>query len=224
MNTQVKPVDNTKMLTLVALLSNYDLFHVSVNDGREFGATRIADAYGCFLHFERQFAKGLYTDEKILDIRANSETEFVCSCTNSTYTITALHKKPESIRPHTNRTYKEIEDLMDISFFSERLSYRDSEGVVLVVDPYCMGELTTEEHNLIKKLIDVNLYGLKNSLQKCRTIFFQILREKIYAGIFSLENNKILTIGLLYDMNLNNEISNTYLEKVTNLIAYSKLF
>ena len=226
MNTQVKPVDNTKMLTLIALLSNYDLFHVSVSDGREFGATRITDAYGCFLHFERQFAKGLYTDEKILDIRANSETEFVCSCTNSIYTITALHKKPEYIKPHTSRTYKEIEDLMDTSFFSERLSYRDSDGVVLVVDPYCLGELNIRTCDQIKKIINLKLNGLAQDRQVCRTIYFQVMTNcslhNIYVGIFNLEQNTPLTRSLLFNNNLREHFSDESYNKFTNLLYYSE--
>lgn len=220
-------VEKAKMLTLIALLSDYDLFHINVSDGSKFYATRIRDKQDHFLVFERQFATAIYANERILDIQAISDTKFACQGENNTYTITALHKKPDAVAAHVNRQYRDIIDLMDVSFIGNRfLTYmKELDLMLLVIDPYCLGELTTKESAQIEKIINVNLKGLGISMQMCRTICFQVKmsggKNQIYAGIYDLEHGVSVTSELLYDDSMKELISNEFYDKCYGLIEYA---
>lgn len=176
MNTQVKPVDNTKMLTLVALLSNYDLFHVSVSDGREFNASEIVNENSGSLKFYRTFSSATYSDSYVTSIEAINNQEFICKTLFSTYRITALHNKPDQIIVREHKGWNDIFDLMDVSFFGDRFTDYDtiSDEITLVIDPYLLGELSIIEKNKIKHIINIYLNGISSNMQMCRTIYFQV--------------------------------------------------
>lgn len=222
-----KPVERAKLLALVALTSNYDLFSVSTDQGTEFGATRISIKQDDFLMFERQFAKPIYVTEWITDIQAKSETEFVCTGENITYTISALHRKPEAIAAHVDRQYCDLVDLMDVNFFGNRLTtyIKELDTMILAVDPYCLGELTAQESAQIEKIINVNLGGLGRSMQMCRTACFQVRmndgKQRIYAGIFDLEHGVSVTSDLLYEDSMKDMVSDAFYNKCMSIVAYA---
>ena len=53
MHNKIKPVDNVRMLSLISLLSKYDLFHITTDNGREFNATEIVSENEGYLEFKR---------------------------------------------------------------------------------------------------------------------------------------------------------------------------
>lgn len=222
-----KPVERAKLLALVALMSNYDLFSVTTDRGMKFGATGINIKQDDFLMFERQFAKPIYITEWITDIHAKSDTEFVCTGENIIYTISALHKKPEVIATHIDRQYCDLVDLMDVNYFGNRLTtyIKELDTMILVVDPYCLGELTAQESAQIEKIINVNLGGLGRSMQMCRTACFQVRmndgKQRIYAGIFDLENEVSVTSDLLYEDSMKDLVSDVFYNKCMDILAYA---
>ena len=60
-NNKIKPVDEMKMLALCSLLSKYDLFHVSADNGKEFNATSIISDADGYIEFKRLFATSVYS-------------------------------------------------------------------------------------------------------------------------------------------------------------------
>lgn len=222
-----KPVEKSKMLFLVSLLSDFDFFRVNVSNGSEFYATRVRDKQDYFLVFERQFATSIYANERIIDIQAISDTEFICRAENNTYTINALHRKPDAVAAHVDRQYKDIVDLMDVSFIGNRfVSYmKELDLMFLVVDPYCLGELTIKEAAQIEKIINVNLKGSGKSMQMCRTICFQVKmnggRNQIYAGIYDLEHGVSVTSEFLYEERMKELVSDEFYDKCCGLIEYA---
>ena len=62
MHIKIEPVDNMKMLSLLSLLSKYDLFHVSTDNGNEFNATKIVSDKSGYLEFKRLFATSVYSN------------------------------------------------------------------------------------------------------------------------------------------------------------------
>lgn len=222
-----KPVENAKLLTLVALLSDYDLFRVTTDSGREFNATGISVKQDNFLVFQRQFATSVYLSEWITSIQARSMTEFVCEAETETYTIVALHKKPDTISAHVDRQYRDLIDLMDVSFFGNRLTtyIKELDTMILAVDPYCLGELTVKEAAQIEKIINVKLDGSGRSMQMCRTVCFQIRmndsKQRICAGIFDLERGVSVTSGLLYEDSMKDIVSEQFYTKCMGMIAFA---
>ena len=224
-----KNVTNTKMLTLVALLSNYDLFHIIEKDGKcDFYATKITEYHDFFLMFHRLFAAPIFSLEPLIDIVAANEQTFVCKTENLTYTIHALHMKPDEIAAHKDRQYKDIDDLMCQSFFGSRFNtyIKQLDRMILVVDPYLLGELTAKEAAQIKRIINVNLSGLSRSMQMCRTICFEVQlhsgRDEIYAGIYDLEHNVPVTSTLLYEERMKDFVSDEFYTKCHDVIRYAQ--
>ena len=52
-------VNSVKMLSLISLLSKYDLFHISADNGKEFNATEIISDDSGYMEFKRLFAKSV---------------------------------------------------------------------------------------------------------------------------------------------------------------------
>ena len=114
MHEVIKPVDNVKMLTLVSLLSKYDLFHISVSDGQEFNATEIINSDFGGLEFNRCFATSVYSNDIIVGISAVKDNEFICKTPSKTYTIKALHTVNIKDFPRKEKKWDNIFDLLDI--------------------------------------------------------------------------------------------------------------
>lgn len=181
-----------RLLTLSAVLSNYDMFSVQVNGAAPFYATSIQHRKDHFLEFRKMFAVPSFTDGKVVACSAQPDGSFSVQTKFSTYIIRPLHSKPEWIRPSYNPTLKGLTDLMKANYFGERLNqYRKEEhDVLLVVDPYLIGELTEGEQYQIQRIINVYLDGKRQSLQIPRTVYYRIpfgcKDNNIFAGIFDL--------------------------------------
>ncbi len=228
MHTKINPVDDMKMLSLISLLSKYDLFHISTDNGKEFNATEIiSDRYG-YLEFKRIFAASVYSNGCIIDIRATKETEFICKTSTVTYCISALHiKQQESIHRESKR-WNDISDLMDVAYLGERyVKYvKELDMLVLAVDPILLGELSPAEQRQIQHIINVYLDGYSNSMQMSRTICFQVKLHdecnKIYAGMFDLEGQCSVTSKQIYsDRDIEN-MSDEFYQKSQNILQYAK--
>lgn len=222
------PVNKTKMLSLITLLSNYDLFHISADDGQEFNATEIINRESGTLEFRRLFATPIFTDDIVTDIWANAVDEFCCQVPNKTYRIKALHKKPQDTVVCEHKTWKEISDLMDTDYFSKRytLYIKESNTLVLAVDPWLLGELTSVEKSQIKNIINVYLGGLFKSMQMSRTVCFQVKwvngYNMIYAGIYDLEGSRPVTSKLIYDDRDRETMSDELYHKAQRILNYAK--
>lgn len=95
MHIKADPVSNVKMLSLFSLLSKYDLFHISADNGREFNATEIVGDNAGYMEFKRLFANSVHSNGYVVDIQAISEIEFICKTSSVVYHISALHTKQQ---------------------------------------------------------------------------------------------------------------------------------
>lgn len=228
MHIKVDYVDTTKMLSLISLLSNYDLFHISADNGKEFNATEIINRESGTLEFRRLFATPVFTDDIVVDIQAIDADEFICNTPNNTYKIKALHNKPQDSVVCKHKTWKEISDLMDISYFSEEFTIyiKGSDMLILAVDPWLLGELLPVEKNQIKNIINIYLGGLPRSMQMSRSICFQVRTvdgyNRIYAGIYDLEGRCSVTSKLIYDDRDKETVSDEFYQKAQCILKYAK--
>lgn len=223
----IKPVDSMKMLSLVSLLSKYDLFHISTNDGDEFNATQIINRKSGTIEFKRLFAIPVFSDDIITDIQANADNEFICRTPDKTYKIRALHSKPQESIIRKQKKWEDIFDLMDISFFSKRFTTYSKKMNMLTfaVDPYLLGELSPVEYSQIKNIINVYLGGLSKSMQMSRTVCFQVKKDennRIYAGVYDLEGCCAITSNLIYDDRDRNIIPENVDQKAQCILKYAE--
>lgn len=216
------------MLSLISLLSNYDLFHISADNGKEFNATEIINRESGTLEFRRLFATPVFTDDIVVDIQAIDVDEFICNTPNNTYKIKALHNKPQDIVVRKHKTWKEISDLMDISYFSEEfiVYIKELDMLILAVDPWLLGELLPIERNQIKNIINIYLDGLSRSMQMSRSICFQVRtvdgHDRIYVGIYDLEGRCSVTSKLIYDDRDKETVSDEFYQKAQCILKYAK--
>lgn len=228
MHIKSDPVSNAKMLSLISLLSKYDLFHISTDGGKEFNVTEIINRESGTLEFRRLFATPVFTDDIVVDIQAIDVDEFICNTPNNTYKIKALHNKPQDIVVRKHKTWKEISDLMDISYFSEEFTIyiKELDMLILAVDPWLLGELLPIEKNQIKNIINIYLDGLSRSMQMSRSICFQVRtvdgHGRIYVGIYDLEGRCSVTSKLIYDDRDKETVSDEFYQKAQCILKYAK--
>lgn len=135
--------EESKILALITILSKYDFFRIAISDGTEFKCTEIScDEFGC-IEFKRQFSTPVYSD-RITEIEAISTKEFICESKRKTYVIVPLHNKPVEIPIRENRKLESVIDLFKIDYFGSRFTtyIKELDLLILVVDPYLLGELT----------------------------------------------------------------------------------
>lgn len=228
MHIKADPVSNAKMLSLVSLLSKYDLFHVSTNSGREFNATKIVGDDVGYMEFKRLFSNSVYSNGYVVDIQAISEREFICKTSSVTYKISALHIRPQDSIIRERKVWKEITDLMCIEYFGEQLiSYvKELDMLMLVVDPALLGELHPMEQRQIQHIINIYLDGYSDSMQMSRTVCFQVKlhdgRNRIFAGVYDLEGQNSVTSVPIYDDRDKEIVSDDLYNKVQGLLKYAK--
>ncbi len=228
MHNKINPVSGTKMLSLVSLLSKYDLFHITTDNGREFNATEIVSADEGYLEFKRLFANSVYSNGYITDVQAICETKFVCKTSTMTYHISALHIKSQDRIIKERKTWKEVSDLMDVSYIGERLVHyiKELDMLVLAVDPILLGELHPMEQRQIQHIINAYLDGYSDLLQMSRTVCFQVKlhdgRNRIYAGVYDLEGQCSVTSVLIYDDRDKENVSDEFYNKAQAMLKYAK--
>lgn len=221
-------MEDWKLLSFLALLSNYDYFSVQKEQEPEFFATGIERSCGWVLKFARKFATPKYSDGELTNVSALSETEFDCRFGDFTYHIRALHEKPKSIPNREEKNWKGILDLADIEYINaEKCQYvKELDMLVLVIDSDLLGELTVAEESQIKRIINVYLHGQGNAMQMCRSVCFEIKlhdpQDRIYAGMFDLEHSVPVTSVMVYNRNLSDTMNETSVQRYTALrqLAY----
>lgn len=221
-------MEDWKLLSFLALLSNYDYSSVQKEQEPEFFATGIERSCGWVLKFARKFATPKYSDGELTNVSALSETEFDCWFGDFTYHIRALHEKPKSIPNREEKNWKGILDLADIEYINaEKCQYvKELDMLVLVIDSDLLGELTVAEESQIKRIINVYLHGQGNAMQMCRSVCFEIKlhdpQDRIYAGMFDLEHSVPVTSVMVYNRNLSNTMNETSVQRYTALrqLAY----
>ena len=228
MHIKADPVSNVKMLSLFSLLSKYDLFHISADNGREFNATEIVGDNAGYMEFKRLFANSVHSNGYVVDIQAISEIEFICKTSSVVYHISALHTKQQDSIIRERKIWKEISDLMCVDYFGDRLiSYvKELDMLILVVDPSLLGELHPMEQRQIQHIINVYLHGYSDSMQMSRTVCFQIKlhdgRNRIYAGVYDLEGQNSITSIPIYDDRDKEIIADDLYNKAQGVLKYAK--
>lgn len=228
MHIKADPVSNVKMLSLFSLLSKYDLFHISADNGREFNATEIVGDNAGYMEFKRLFANSVHSNGYVVDIQAISEIEFICKTSSVVYHISALHTKQQDSIIRERKIWKEISDLMCVDYFGDRLiSYvKELDMLILVVDPSLLGELHPIEQRQIQHIINVYLNGYSDSMQMSRTVCFQIKlhdgRNRIYAGVYDLEGQNSITSIPIYDDRDKEIIADDLYNKAQGVLKYAK--
>lgn len=228
MHIKADPVSNVKMLSLLSLLSKYDLFHISADNGREFNATEIVGDNAGYMEFKRLFANSVHSNGYVVDIQAISEIEFICKTSSVVYHISALHTKQQDSIIRERKIWKEISDLMCVDYFGDRLiSYvKELDMLILVVDPSLLGELHPMEQRQIQHIINVYLNGYSDSMQMSRTVCFQIKlhdgRNRIYAGVYDLEGQNSITSIPIYDDRDKEIIADDLYNKAQGVLKYAK--
>ncbi len=228
MHIKADPVSNVKMLSLFSLLSKYDLFHISADNGREFNATEIVGDNAGYMEFKRLFANSVHSNGYVVDIQAISEIEFICKTSSVVYHISALHTKQQDSIIRERKIWKEISDLMCVDYFGDRLiSYvKELDMLILVVDPSLLGELHPMEQRQIQHIINVYLNGYSDSMQMSRTVCFQIKlhdgRNRIYAGVYDLEGQNSITSIPIYDDRDKEIIADDLYNKAQGVLKYAK--
>ena len=228
MHIKADPVSNVKMLSLFSLLSKYDLFHISADNGREFNATEIVGDNAGYMEFKRLFANSVHSNGYVVDIQAISEIEFICKTSSVVYHISALHTKQQDSIIRERKIWKEISDLMCVDYFGDRLiSYvKELDMLILVVDPSLLVELHPMEQRQIQHIINVYLNGYSDSMQMSRTVCFQIKlhdgRNRIYAGVYDLEGQNSITSIPIYDDRDKEIIADDLYNKAQGVLKYAK--
>ncbi len=228
MHIKADPVSNVKMLSLFSLLSKYDLFHISADNGREFNATEIVGDNAGYMEFKRLFANSVHSNGYVVDIQAISEIEFICKTSSVVYHISALHTKQQDSIIRERKIWKEISDLMCVDYFGDRLiSYvKELDMLILVVDPSLLGELHPMEQRQIQHIINVYLNGYSDSMQMSRTVCFQIKlhdgRNRMYAGVYDLEGQNSITSIPIYDDRDKEIIADDLYNKAQGVLKYAK--
>ena len=221
-------MEEWKLLSFLALLSNYGFFSVQKNDEPVFYATGVERSSGWVLKFKRKFATPVYSDGELVSVTADSNTEFKCQIGNFTYKIRAMHEKPKSIPVYEKRTWKNISDFVNIDYINVDMSQyiKELDLLVLVVDPNRLGELSPIEEIQIRKLINTRLHGNGTVMQMCRSICFECKihdgRRTIYAGMYDLANSTPVTSVMVYNHNLSQSMDDNESQQYENLYRYAQ--
>lgn len=228
-------MEEWKLLSLLALLSNYEYFSVQKDDDPVFYATSIERSCGNVLKFDKKFATPVYSDGEVNSITALTDTIFQCQIGEFTYKIQALRKKPQSIPDRPKKNWNHILDFADTEYINVNMSQyiNEKDLLVLVADPNLMGELSRLEQIKIRRLINIRLQGYGTSMQKCRSVCFVCkIHDKnqiIYAGMYDLENQIPVTNVMAYNRNLALSMNESEIQKYMELWKlaleiYNKMF
>lgn len=224
-------IQRKKLLSLIALLSKYELFHVTTSDGVQFKASELEEHFG-FLKFHRWFATPIHSRNIISDVRAISPHEFICTTKDlKEYRITTLQEKQKAnALPFADFEIKSIFDFINTKFIDKSLvKYQDDLGMLMLpISPYQLGVLTFTQHFKVKNVIDTELFGNSSSLQFNRTICFYCRESdtyrQVYAGIYNLETNKPVTARFIYDNRLNPRQSENVLKRIDEVFEFCRDF
>lgn len=221
-------VEEWKLLSFFALLSNYDYFSIQKEDDPTFFATGIERSCGWVLKFTRKFATPVYSDGELVSVAALSATEFKCQIGEFTYYIRALHEKSNALPVREKKDWKNILDFADTEYINkEKCQYiKELDLLVLVVDPDLLGELTAVEESQIKRLINIRLHGNGAAMQMCRSVCFKCqihsANHIIYAGMYDLENSVSVSSVMVYNSRISQSMSDAEDQQYTNLWNFAQ--
>lgn len=221
-------MEEWKMLSFFALLSNYDYFSIQKEDDPAFFATGIERSCGWVLKFMRKFATPVYSDGELISVAALSNTEFKCRIGEFTYYIRALHEKSNDLPVRKKKDWKNILDFADTEYINkDKCQYiKELDLLVLVVDPDLLGELTAVEESQIKRLINIRLHGNGAAMQMCRSICFKCQIHSaghiIYAGMYDLENSVSVSSVMVYNSRISQSMSDDEDQQYMNLWNFAQ--
>ena len=212
-----------KLLSFLALMSNYDYFSIQKEDEPVFYATGIERSCGWVLKFMRKFATPVYSDGELISVAALSNTEFKCRIGEFTYYIRALHEKSNDLPVRKKKNWKNILDFADTEYINkDKCQYiKELDLLVLVVDPDLLGELTAVEESQIKRLINIRLHGNGVAMQMCRSVCFECKihsdNQIIYAGMYDMENRVPVSSVMVYNKLLSQSMFEAEIRQYTSL-------
>lgn len=216
-------MEDWKLLSFFALLSNYDYFSIQKEDNPVFYATGIERSCGWVLKFARKFATPVYSDGELISAAALSATDFKCQIGEFTYHIRALHEKSNALPVREKKNWKDILDFANTEYMNtEKSQYiKELDLLVLVVDPDLLGELTAVEESQIKRLINVRLHGNGAAMQMCRSVCFECKihsdNQIIYAGMYDMENSVPVSSVMVYNKQLSCSMTDTEAQQYASL-------
>lgn len=221
-------MEEWKLLSFFALISNYDYFSIQKENDLIFFATGIERSCGWVLKFKRKFATPIYSDGELISVIALSKTEFKCQIGEFTYYIRALHEKSNNLPIRKKKDWKNILDFADIEYINkDKCQYiKELDLLILVVDPDLLGELTAVEESQIKRLINIRLHGNGVAMQMCRSICFQCkihsVNRIIYAGMYDLENSVSVSSVMVYNNCIGQSVPDAEKQQYINLWNYAQ--
>lgn len=221
-------MEEWKLLSFFALMSNYDYFSVKKENEPTFFSTGIERSCGWVLKFMRKFATPVYSDGELVSVVAISNTEFKCQIGEFTYYIRPLHEKPSSLPIRNKKDWQNIVDFADTEYINtNKCQYiKELDLLVLVVDPDLLGELTSVEESQIKRLINIRLHGNGAAMQMCCSVCFQCKihsdRHMIYAGMYDMENSVSVTSVMVYNSHISQSMIDDEEQKYMNLWNFAQ--
>lgn len=227
MGYTILSTEKGKLLAWLALLSKYSLFHVSVSNGAIFNCTEVAYNSQKFFEFKRMFATSVFSDNIIEDVWIDNGLFFCCT-KSCEYEICPLELRPTKSVIREKKDWDSIFDLIDTEFIGEQYTdyLKQLDMLLLVVDPYLLGELTTNDRRKIKRLINVYLDGSSRFMQLSRTVCFQVKlhdsQKRVYAGVYDLEHRQSITSVLLYSEHDKEILSEAEYNKIKQLQYYAR--
>lgn len=213
MDVKEMKMEEWKLLSFFALLSNYDYFSIQKEGEPIFYATGIERSCGWVLKFMRKFATSVYSEGELTSVSALNQSDFDCQIGDFTYHIHALHQKPDYIPVREKKNWTSLLDLAEVEYINpEKSQYiKELDLLTLVADPDLLGELTATEEAQIKSIINIYLHGQSKAMQMCRTVCFNVkLRDPhnaIYAGMYDLENSTSVSRVMIYNHNLSQSMT-----------------
>lgn len=192
----MKTNTNNNIAASIALLSRYNWFTINTKtaEGKEnvFHATEVKTELAVFLKFERQFANPIYSDNVITGIAAAEDMVTYLTASGTTYTVKGQHNASIADQQTANGSLDNPASLIDWS----RSQIDEAGNVLVVLDFNKAKDLNRQSRAMIKRFINADLGGLRNSRQTCRTIYLEALADgnnTVNVGMFDLERNEKTT-------------------------------
>ena len=221
-------MEEWKLMSFVAVLSNYDYFSIQKENEPIFYSTGLERSCGWTLKFTRKFATPIYSDGELINVTALSKTEFKCQIGEFTYNICALNEKQNVLPVREKKNWKNILDFVNTDYINkDKCQYiKELDLLILVVDPNLLGELTAVEESQIKRLINIRLQGNGAAMQMCRSVCFECKihsnNQIIYAGMYDMENSVPVSKVMVYNDQLSQSMTEEEVQRYTNLWNFAK--
>ena len=198
-------INDTAIVTAAALLNaSGNWLNVQIENAETpykytettFCATGIEIYQESFPVFVRQFARPVMMLDGITEISIGTENAVSFTTERGEiWTVTAAHKDGLADCDNASGKADDLRTLIDWT-----RSQTDKAGNVrIVLDLRKLGYLTSKQERQIERFMNVQLDGLANPRQHCRTVYIRAdnnADRTVYIGLYDLEAEKVMTGGL----------------------------